>query len=536
MPVVPHLLDIHRAKAFLRVGKACAHRMLFAEQVRQERLHATPCKKRSRIVFWNKRGPWNYCVSPSLKKIQIFRADFVNGHYLVKYNAMAKKAKHKKEKNWWGFDTGSINKNKRPQDDFYAYANVGWLKSAAIPPEEARWGSFNILRYETELRLKKIAARTRDPLVGQIYRSAIDLKHHNKLGLKPLRPLLGHVRAAKNKEELLKTLAHFHRIGVSGFWGTFVDQDAKQSSRYILHLWQGGLGMPDRDYYLLDGREQRRGRDAYVLHIKKLMRIAGTSKKGAERFVKTVMVIETALARGSMCKEDLRDAEKVYHKKSAHELARISPEIDWQKFFALIGVRKTKKIIVGQPKFFAAVSKIIEATPLEDLKIYLEWNLINGCAPLLSEPLVRENFNFYARTLAGVKKMRQPWRRALGAVGGCVPFALGELYVKRYFPHSAKRAIDALVDDLFLAYETRIKKLDWMSIVTKRKAVKKLRSMARKIGYPSKRKSYKGLVAKEKDFFGNMLRASEFEHRRQIKKLLQPIDRAEWHMKKSFSF
>ena len=435
----------------------------------------------------------------------------------------------KKAKNWWGFDTAGIDKSVRPQDDFYAYANRGWIKKTKIPPEEARWGSFNILHFETERRLKKIAGNAKDPLVGRLYRSALDIKYRNALGIRPLEPLLKQARAIKNKKEFLKTLAQFHVLGISGFWGTFVDQDSRQSSRYILHLWQDGLGMPERDYYLLESPEQKRVRSAYMLHIKKLSGIAGMGAKDAENAAKTIMEIETELARASMSKEDIRDAEKVYHKKTIIEFSRLCPEIDWQKYFTLTGAR-TKRLIVGQPKFFKAVSKIIKATPLEKLKIYMEWHLLNDSAHLLSEPFVRENFDFYSRTLAGVKKMRPSWRRALGAVNSSVGFAMGKLYVERYFTRSAKKAIDALVVDLYGAYEARIKKLDWMSTPTKRKAIKKLRAMQRKIGYPSKWKEYRGLVFKNGDFFGNMLRASEFEHKRQMKKLRGPVDRSEWHM------
>jgi len=435
----------------------------------------------------------------------------------------------KKAKNWWGFDTAGIDNSVRPQDDFYAYANRGWIKKTKIPPEEARWGSFNILHFETERRLKKIAGNAKDPLVGRLYRSALDIKYRNALGIRPLEPLLKQARAIKNKKEFLKTLAQFHVLGISGFWGTFVDQDSRQSSRYILHLWQDGLGMPERDYYLLESPEQKRVRSAYMLHIKKLSGIAGMGAKDAENAAKTIMEIETELARASMSKEDIRDAEKVYHKKTIIEFSRLCPEIDWQKYFTLTGAR-TKRLIVGQPKFFKAVSKIIKATPLEKLKIYMEWHLLNDSAHLLSEPFVRENFDFYSRTLAGVKKMRPSWRRALGAVNSSVGFAMGKLYVERYFTRSAKKAIDALVVDLYGAYEARIKKLDWMSTPTKRKAIKKLRAMQRKIGYPSKWKEYRGLVFKNGDFFGNMLRASEFEHKRQMKKLRGPVDRSEWHM------
>lgn len=435
-----------------------------------------------------------------------------------------------KAKKYWGFDTRDIDESVRPQDNFYAHANGGWLRKIKIPPEEARWGAFNTLRYETERRLKKIVENAHDPLVGRLYRSAVDKARRAKLGVKPLEPLRNMIRSAKNKDDLLDVIARFHRCGIPGFWGAFVDQDSRQSSRYRLHLWQGGLGMPEREYYLLDKPEQNRVRAAYILHIKKMIQLAGASQVEAETVAKTVLGVETRLARASMRKEDVRDAEKVYHKMPLGKLEQISPKIDWRRYLAHTGAMRVRRLIVGQPEFFAAVSKIIEESPLENLKTYLEWHLVNGSAALLSDPFVRQSFDFYSRTLAGKKKLRPLWRRAVVATESAAGFAVGRLYIRRYFPQSAKRAIDALVSDLFAVYEERLAKLDWMSAATKRRAIRKLRAMKRKIGYPTKWRSYKGLVVTENDFFGNMLRASAFEHARQMKKLRGPVDRAEWHM------
>ncbi|MDO8548513.1 MAG: M13 family metallopeptidase [bacterium] len=439
---------------------------------------------------------------------------------------------------YWGFDTKNINKKVRPQDDFYHYANGGWIKKTKIPKDEARWGAFVTLRYKTEHQLKKIVAdclatptlKKASGLVSGYYRAAADMTLRNKLGIEPIEGLRKKIHELQTKEQLLECLAYLHVLGISGFWGAFVDQDSKNSSQYILHLWQSGLGMPDRDYYTEGKPEQKRVREAYVVHIEKLMQLAGKTTAEAKHAREVVMEVETRLAKASMKKEDTRDAEKTYHKKSLQELQTLSPVIHWKKYFAQTGAEKATRVIVGQPEFFTFVSRLITDTPLSDLKTYLEWHLINSSASLLSQKFVQENFNFYVTTLTGTKRIKPLWRRALAATNGALGDALGKLYVEKYFPASSKRAMDALVDDLFDAYAARIKQLNWMSKATKRKALVKLRAMNRKIGYPKKWKSYKGLAVKADDYFGNVLRSETYEHHRTMRKLGRPIDRAEWHM------
>src|SRR3990167_2733489 len=429
---------------------------------------------------------------------------------------------------YWGFDTKNIDKKVRPQDDFYHYANGGWLKKTKIPPEGSRWGSFTILRYRTEKQIKKIVTTTRHPLVRGIYRSAIDMKMRNKLDAGPMAPLRLLVRDIKNKNDLLKVIARLHVLGVSAGWGAMVDQDSKDSSKYLLHLWQGGLGLPERDYYLLNKPEQKRVRAAYKQHIKNMLKLTNHKSQTIQKIVNTIMRIETALARASMKKEDARDSEKVYHKLTLAQLQKLCPAVDWRLYFHYTQVAKPYQLIIGQPEFFKTISKMLETIPLEEWKTYLEWHVISDVSSLLSGRFIKENFKS-AGVLTGKKKMRALWPRALGATG-IVGEALGVEYVKRYFPTASKRTMDALVSDLFDVYESRIKKLDWMSASTKRKAVSKLRAMSRKIGYPKKWEKYNGLAIEADDYFGNILRAAQWHHRKQMRKLRKPVDRAEWHM------
>jgi putative endopeptidase len=438
---------------------------------------------------------------------------------------------------YWGFDIKSIDRSVRPQDDFYRYANGAWLKKTKIPPAESRWGSFTILRYKTEHQLrtlikevlkKKAAAGSPAQLVRDTYAAAVDMKTRNVRGVAPLAPLRMLVRDIQSKKDLQKVIARLHVAGTGGAWGAMVDQDSKNSSRYLLHLWQGGLGMPDRDYYLLDAPEQQRVRAAYVAHMGRLLRLAGFSSQESKNIEAAVMRIETALARASMRKEDTRDPHKVYHKLTVAKLKRLAPSVDWAAYFTATHAPRVQELIVGQPEFFRSVSKILNEVSLEDWKAYLEWHVLDDYAGTLSGPFIREQFR-WSQTLTGQKKMRPLWRRALGAVG-VVGEALGQLYVERYFPPKNKKLMDELVSDLFDVYEKRIKALDWMSPSTKKKAVKKLREMGRKIGYPKKWEKYRGLLIDPKDHFGNMLRSEEWHHRKQMRKLGGPIDRQEWHM------
>ena len=452
---------------------------------------------------------------------------------------MKKKATKTKGK-YWGFDVGNIDKKVRPQDDFYQYANGGWIRKNNIPPEEARWGSFTILRYTTEQQLKNIVEGllrkkhfkkgTAEQLIADMYRSALNIARRNKLGTRPLAEWRTDIQKINSKKEILNHTARMHRLGGSAFWETELDQDAKNSDRYLLHLVQDGLGMPDREYYLSSAPEQKRVREAYRLHIKKLFFLFGVSPAVAEQNVRVVMKIETRMAQISMSKEETRDVEKTYNKKSLATLSREVPQIDWREYLALIDAGAVREVVVAQPQFFRGLGVILDEISLEDWKIYLDWHCINAFAPLLSQKFVRTSFNFYSTVLTGSKKMRPLWRRALGSVNANVGDALGILYVKKHFSEHAKKQIGTLVRDLFAAYEARIKKLDWMSLATKQKALHKLHAMNRKIGYPTKWEKYGGLVILPDDYFGNVLRAREFEHRRGMRRLRRPVNRHEWFM------
>jgi putative endopeptidase len=298
----------------------------------------------------------------------------------------------------------------------------------------------------------------------------------------------------------------------------------------MLYLSQDGLGMPDRDYYLKDGPEQRRVRAAYLKHVEAILRLSGKNAGEAHSAVPAVMRIETELARLSMTKEDRRDAEKTYHKMSLAKLSRLAPVVDWKRYFVLQAIPLPKEVIVMQPKFLKGIDRLLSRVSLDDWKKYLSWHLANDLAGSLSPAFVKQCFSFYGTTLMGAKKMKPLWRRALGSVNGYLGELLGQIYVKEHFTESMKEQVNEIVDDLFAAYKKRIRGLDWMSPATRKKALAKLRAMNRKLGYPDKWKSYRGLVLRPDDYFGNLLRVNEYEHRRVIRKLRGPVDRQEWFM------
>ena len=444
--------------------------------------------------------------------------------------AMKKKA--------WGFDTRDIDEKVRPQDDFFHYASGSWMKKNPIPKTESRWGSFTMLRHTTEKQLnellKKVVATKQaklgslEQMVRDFYLSGMDLKRRNVLGLTPLLPLLKRVEGIKTPEDMVRTIAHLERVGLSGVWGNGIDQDMKDSEKYIIYMGQGGLGMPDRDYYLKDDEESKRVRSAYQTHLEKLIALAGHTASAKQR-AQSVLKIETALAKVSMKKEDLRDVDKTYHKKSFGQLKKLTAKIDWAEYFKILGTQP-KEVVVMQPDFFIAVEKMFFSFPIEEWKVYLATHVVGDMASCLTPELEKENFAFYATVLTGTKDMKPLWRRILRVVNGGLSEVFGELYVKEYFPAEAKQKVAVIVADLFRAYAARIENLDWMSPATKKKALIKLHQMNRKLGYPDVWKSYKGIVITKDDYAGNILRVSAFEHRRATKRLTKPVDHKEWFM------
>jgi putative endopeptidase len=442
------------------------------------------------------------------------------------------------KKKGWGFDTHDIDPSVRLQDDFFHYASGGWMKRHPIPKEEARWGSFTMLRHMTDKQLQKLLnkvvgkkhARTGSPeqMIRDYYISGMDIARRRSLGLKPIESLLKKIDAIKTPNDFVRVAAQLERIGAGGIWGMGIDQDMKNSERYIVYLGQGGLGMPDRDYYLKDDVESKRVRSAYQKHLVRLLQLAGRGKRAIQD-ADVVFEIETALAKASMTKEDVREVDKIYNKKSLAQLEKLAPRIDWKEYFKILGT-KPRDMVVMQPKFITAAERMLHSYSIEMWRTYLFTHVIASCASFLTPELEKESFAFYGTVLTGTKQMKPLWRRILHVVNSGLNEVFGELYVKEYFPPEAKKKMLIIVADLFRAYETRIKNLDWMSSVTKKKAIRKLHQMNRKLGYPDTWKTYRGLRIDADNYMGNAMRSGEYEHHRATRRLTKPVDHKEWFM------
>jgi len=435
-----------------------------------------------------------------------------------------------------GFDVRDIDAAVRPQDDFYHYANGAWLKRNRIPPAEARWGSFTILRYETEKKLKNLldarasAGGNAGRMARDFYRSGMDTHERTRLGTKPIAHYQKQIDRIKTAGDLLACIAELHIIGVDAVWSCGVDQDMRHNDRYVFYLGQGGIGMPDRDYYLNDDAESVRVRSAYRPHIARMLQLAERRTPAVTQAAETIYTIERRLAQASMQKEERREVEKIYNKRTVAQLTRLAPNIAWHAYFKSLGAKTPKTVVICQPDFFVEVSRMITDVTLADWRMYLTWHLVNDTAGFLSPKLVRQSFAFYGTVLTGTKKMRPLWRQVLAAVNASVGELVGRAYVGKYFSPVTRKKTNAMVDNLFAAYEARLTRLDWMSAATKQKALRKLRAMTRKIGAPARWRSYRGLRIRPHEYAGNIMRAARFEHQRLMKKLTRPVDRAEWFM------
>lgn len=443
------------------------------------------------------------------------------------------------KKNSWGFDTRDMDRSVRPQDDFNRYASGAWLKRNPIPKDEAVWDTFRVLRYKTERELRDLLTRVSkghaphgspSQMIRDLARSYLDQKTREKKGLAPLAPWLTKIAAVRNATELSRLFGELESSVGGNPWALIVDQDMANTERYTLFLTQSGLGMPDRDYYLKHEPEFLRVRTAYERHIEKTLRLAGDTRAAAAAARATIMRLETELARASLSKEFQYDPDKLNNPMTIAALKRLAPHLSWDQYFRAAKVPKLTRLTVMQPEFIRCVDTLVAQEPISTWQEYLRWHLVGGAAPLLTKALDKQHFSFYGKTLTGTTHMRAPWRRALGAVNGAVGELLGRLYVEHYFGSTAKKKVETIVNDLFTAYAARIEIVDWMSPKTKKHALAKLRAMRRKLGYPNKWRSYKGLEIRPDDLFGNLARAATREHLRAMKKLSKPVDRDEWHI------
>src|SRR5213080_4949376 len=438
-------------------------------------------------------------------------------------------------------DPKDMDTSVKPQDDFFMHANGGWIKNTEIPPEYSRWGSFNQLIEHNNDALHEIAEKAAsshvDPKtasdvqkVGDYYASGMDEKTIDAASIRPIQDEFKQIDAMKNRNDLLKEIAHLHTIGVDAFFGFGSGQDAKDSTREISQAVQGGLGMPDRDYYTKTDDASKKLRDQYLDHVSKMLTLLGQPKDKAADNAKKIMALETSLAQASRTRVELRDPQKNYNKMTQKDLQALTPDWNWSDYFKGINLVEPGDINVQQPEFFKAANAAFTGTPIDDWKTYLRWHLVNAAAPELSNDFVNEDFNFKDGVLRGTKQIKPRWKRVVISTDGAIGEALGKLYVADYFPPEAKARALELINNLKEALSDRIKTLEWMDEPTKQEALKKLAAMTVKIGYPDKWRDYSLLKIDRGSYALNTLRAENFEFDRDLKKISKPTDRTEWGM------
>jgi putative endopeptidase len=453
------------------------------------------------------------------------------------------------KKNPLPLDPKNMDTSVKPQDDFYLYANGTWIRNNPIPPEYSRWAAFNELDEKNKGALHEIAekaaavapkdskktnlekAATADvQKVGDFYASGMNEKAVDAARVKPLEAELKRIDAMKDRKDVLKEIGHLHSMGVGAFFIFFSGQDDKDSTRVIGEAHQGGLGMPDRDYYTKEDDASKKMRDQYVEHVTKMLTLAGEPAAQASEHAKKVMALETSLAKPARTRVELRDPQKNYNKMNQAELQALMPDFNWADYFKEIKLAVPGDINVGQPDFFKAADEVFKTVPIDDWKTYLRWHLLHAVAATLSSDFVNENFRFFEETLRGTKQIKPRWKRVVAKTDEELGESLGKLYVAEHFPPEAKARALEMVNNLKEALADRIKTLEWMDEPTKQEALKKLAAFTVKIGYPDKWRDYSLLKIDRGPYALNVMRGETFETDRQLKKIGKPVDRTEWGM------
>ena len=436
-----------------------------------------------------------------------------------------------------GFDRAMMDTTVKAQDDFYHYAVGNWLKENPIPEDQTIWGGFTILREETNDQVKAIideAVTKAKPnpkeiveKVGFFYSVGMDTAKIEELGLSPLKGELERIDTISNKIDLVKEIAHMHQYTTSPLFFFYSSADAKDSKNEIAGIWQGGLGLPDRDYYLNEDGRSKEIRGKYADHVKNMFNLMGCEV--SEERAKTIMNIETELAKASNTRLENRNPQATYNKMTVAEIAAKSPNFAWNLYLYEVGAGNVGSIDVNQPKFIEGVSELLNKVSVDEWKVYLKWNLINSMAPYLNNKFVEESFSFNGKFMSGQEVDRPRWKRVLSATNGVMGEAIGQLYVAKYFPPAAKERAQKIVETLKISMGESIKNNTWMTEVTKEEALKKLSGFGVKIGYPDKWRDYSGLEVSE-SYIQNIMNSNYFDHQDMISKINKPIRDWEWGM------
>ena len=437
------------------------------------------------------------------------------------------------------FLTRAIDKSVNPGKDFFKYATGTWMKNNPIPASERAWGIGNLVQEETYSRLRTILESaeksgsllgSNEQKIGDFYFSGLDTATINKAGILPLKPELDAVSNIENKNDLVKLIPLLKKEGVNVLFRLYVTQDDKNSDLYSLYLTQGGLGLPNREYYFRNDARTENIRNEYKKHLKKIFELLGNDESTTVANSDDVYQIELFLADSSRKLEELRDPYKNYNKMTIAAVNKISPEINWQDVINGIGAGVVDSVVVGQPEFYKQLSNALNKFSIEQWKSYLKWQIINSFADRLSSAFENQNFYFRGTVMSGVKEQRPRWKRIQDATERAMGELLGQVYVQKYYSLKTKKRYEKLVDDIISAFENRIKVLDWMSDVTKEKALTKLHTISKKVGYPDKWKDFSKLTVDRNSYLRNTINSRLFWFEYDINHLGKPVDRTEWDM------
>jgi putative endopeptidase len=443
-----------------------------------------------------------------------------------------------------GINTSFMDKSVKPNNDFFRFVNGTWVQNTAIPADKTTWGSFNELRQNTDrdaLAILKEAAANKnlDPNSDQakavnVYLTFMDTISRNKLGIKPIKPVLDKINKIKNTKDLNQLLLEMEGQGGLGFYGIGVGSDAKNSNRNVVNLGLGSLGLPDRDYYVSDDKDSKEKREKYLTHVARMLVIIGEKPVDAKQNALKVLAIETAMAKPRLDRVERRDRRKTYNPMTVADLQKLTPTVNWNAYIEGVGIGKIDSLIVSQPKYMVALEEIFKTAKIDDLKAYMRWTLINKSSGVLTTDIEVASWDFYSKTLQGALKQLPREERALQVVNGTVGEALGKLYVEKKFPAEAKVKAKAMIENVFLAFENRINNLSWMAAETKKGAVEKLRKSTVKIGFPDKWKDYSKLeiksIAEGGSYYENMKNVSRWGFAMNIADLPKPVDKTRWGM------
>ena len=428
----------------------------------------------------------------------------------------------------------------KPGDDFFKFATGSWMKNNAIPSSERRWGIANLVRNNIYDQIRKIndeAANNKDAKkgsntqrIGDFWATGMDSAKIDDQGIAPLQPQLDMISSIKTKDDLLHVIAEFQTYSGSPLFSPAIFQDEMNSEKFALHFYQGGIGLPQRDYYFNTDARTQNIRNEYKIHLTKMFMLMGDNEKKAKANSETVFKIETDLARASRKLEDLRDPYANYNKMTITQFSALTPSIPWKKILEQINLKNIDTVIIGQPEFYKQVEKSLSTVSIDDWKTYLRWNLINDFAKDLSKPFDQQNFSFFGTVMSGTTTQRPRWKRIMDEEENFLGDALGQLYVEKYVPSAMRDRYKDLTKNMLETYEEHIKKLDWMSDSTKTKALFKLGKIKSKVCFPDKWRDYSSMEVSRNSHVQNLMSCRKWEFNYEVSKLYKPVDRDEWDM------